>query len=261
MTLAGINKAHQGAERMRSELNRYFGEMINYIVDAGGDVVKFAGDALMAVWRLDDDFDGELSERSVAEAAKLRAVCMMCMEMTANLDGWIVEGLASYKATGGSVEKTHHQLHLHTAVTVGRIESYVVGGFNGGQWLQTLAGPPISQITDCIDQAKQSEVVISGECAAVLRRGETARIQEKDSAGGVTAGKTPGKSGDVDSLLDILDSELDEGAHCLMPFGEFDTLRKTRENAKGVSSAFRAPSFNLLAKQAELKKSQFSSII
>jgi|AntAceMinimDraft_1070359.scaffolds.fasta_scaffold26309_2 hypothetical protein len=49
----GINKAHQGAERMRSKLNLYFGEMIDFIVDAGGDVVKFAGDALMAVWRLE----------------------------------------------------------------------------------------------------------------------------------------------------------------------------------------------------------------
>ena len=51
--LLGINKAHQGAERMRSTLNLYFGEMIDFIVDAGGDVVKFAGDALMAVWRLE----------------------------------------------------------------------------------------------------------------------------------------------------------------------------------------------------------------
>jgi len=49
----GINKAHQGAERMRQKLNLYFGEMIDFIVDAGGDVVKFAGDALMAVWRLE----------------------------------------------------------------------------------------------------------------------------------------------------------------------------------------------------------------
>jgi hypothetical protein len=38
---------------MRSTLNLYFGEMIDFIVDAGGDVVKFAGDALMAVWRLE----------------------------------------------------------------------------------------------------------------------------------------------------------------------------------------------------------------
>ena len=272
VTLAGINKAHQGAERMRTELNRYFGEMINFIVDAGGDVVKFAGDALMAVWRLDNyedlrDLDASAA-REVAE--KLRAICLMCMEMTAKLDGWIVEGLASYKATNGSVEKTYHQLHLHTAVTVGRIESYVVGGFGGGQWLQTLAGPPIDQITDCIDQAKQSEVVISGECVALLRRGHTDTIQEKEhevsatltgslvqgltSPKGITKDKGKGKEekgGDPDSLLDILDKELDEGAHSLIPF------------RKAKRSVFGAPSFSLLSKTwsgSSIKSTSTSSV-
>jgi len=51
--LIGIDKAHQGAEQMRSKLNLYFGEMMDHIIDAGGDVVHFSGDTLMAVWRLE----------------------------------------------------------------------------------------------------------------------------------------------------------------------------------------------------------------
>jgi class 3 adenylate cyclase len=40
----------EGVERLTTHLNEYFSQMIKLITDHGGDIVKFAGDALMVVW-------------------------------------------------------------------------------------------------------------------------------------------------------------------------------------------------------------------
>src|SRR5512132_2098406 len=42
-------------ETLARILNEYFGELINIIHDFGGDVVKFAGDAVIAVWPIVPD--------------------------------------------------------------------------------------------------------------------------------------------------------------------------------------------------------------
>src|SRR5437867_8848650 len=40
-----------GAEELTSRLNACFGQLISLVAEHGGDVVKFAGDALLALWR------------------------------------------------------------------------------------------------------------------------------------------------------------------------------------------------------------------
>src|SRR4051794_12805621 len=39
-----------GAEKLTAILNAYFGELIELITAHGGEIVKFAGDALLALW-------------------------------------------------------------------------------------------------------------------------------------------------------------------------------------------------------------------
>src|SRR6266542_2580531 len=43
-------KGPVGVETLVSIINEYFGQLIDIIYEHGGDVVKFAGDALIAVW-------------------------------------------------------------------------------------------------------------------------------------------------------------------------------------------------------------------
>ena len=43
-------RGDEGAEELTRLLNRYFGIIIDTIELAGGDILKFAGDALLAVW-------------------------------------------------------------------------------------------------------------------------------------------------------------------------------------------------------------------
>src|SRR5688572_4143499 len=44
-----------GIETLARILNQYFGQLIDIIHEYGGDVVKFAGDALIAVWPIPTD--------------------------------------------------------------------------------------------------------------------------------------------------------------------------------------------------------------
>src|SRR5687768_11942057 len=43
-------KGAEGVEELTRALNAYFGKLIDIITAYGGDVVKFAGDALLAFW-------------------------------------------------------------------------------------------------------------------------------------------------------------------------------------------------------------------
>src|ERR1043165_6623964 len=48
-----------GVETLARILNDYFGKMIDVIHEYGGDVVKFAGDALIVTWRIAADTAGD----------------------------------------------------------------------------------------------------------------------------------------------------------------------------------------------------------
>src|SRR5262245_45952276 len=53
----------QGTEELTGLLNAYFGQLIELISSYGGEVVKFAGDALLALWPAAEAEDGsELGE-------------------------------------------------------------------------------------------------------------------------------------------------------------------------------------------------------
>src|SRR5829696_9861170 len=57
-------KGPTGVETLARILNEYFGQLIDIIHDYGGDVVKFAGDAVIAVWPIVSD-DAEASTSGI----------------------------------------------------------------------------------------------------------------------------------------------------------------------------------------------------
>src|SRR5215216_1799918 len=48
-----VERGPTGVETLARILNEYFGQLIDIIHEYGGDVVKFAGDAVIAVWPID----------------------------------------------------------------------------------------------------------------------------------------------------------------------------------------------------------------
>src|ERR1041384_3262989 len=57
-------KGPTGVEALARILNEYFGQLIDIIHKYGGDVVKFAGDAVIAVWPIISDLPSTDSNSS-----------------------------------------------------------------------------------------------------------------------------------------------------------------------------------------------------
>ncbi len=70
-----------GAERLTEVLNTYFGRLIEHISDWGGDVLSFAGDAMLAVWTCDG------SDEQLAAAVRNASCCALEFQDRQNRPG------------------------------------------------------------------------------------------------------------------------------------------------------------------------------
>jgi len=123
------------AEKLSHMIGQGLNNMIHIINESGGDVIKFAGDAILAVFAA-DRFDG-----------KLERACLVCAQVALRL--------SSLQMQAGK-----EILRVHSGVGCGRIAWYEVGG---PLWHYFIAGAPVTQIGLCEHQAGPSEVVISAD--------------------------------------------------------------------------------------------------
>lgn len=125
-----------GVEELTQALNTYFGELIALVSAHGGDVVKFAGDALLVLW--------STTNGSLSEVTYRAAQCALAM--TANLN--------QYEVIPGVL------LNLRVGVGAGEVLTAIVGGENG-RWEFLVAGEPLMQMGAAEAQAQPGEVVLS----------------------------------------------------------------------------------------------------
>src|SRR5690349_21069575 len=74
MTEELLQQGPQGLEQITDVLNSYFGRLIALIGAHGGDVVKFAGDGVLALWPAEAD--------GLATAAQRAAACALAVQHT-----------------------------------------------------------------------------------------------------------------------------------------------------------------------------------
>jgi class 3 adenylate cyclase/tetratricopeptide (TPR) repeat protein len=133
-----------GAEKLTATLNDYFSHLVGIIQEHGGDVVKFAGDAVLAIWK-----DGaEL--KNLAFASWRASQCGLEIQ----------KALKSYRA--GNVK-----LSLRVAVGAGAVNIIHVGGvFN--RWEFLIAGKPLEQVGAVSDDIEPGTVGLSVEVLDLL---------------------------------------------------------------------------------------------
>jgi class 3 adenylate cyclase len=145
LTEAFAERGPEGAEALTRILNDYFGLMCETVFDQGGDVLKFAGDALLALWR--PDADG-------GNAGDVCARAVLCGKaLQDRLEGYTAEG---------------HPLSLRVAVGFGEVMVVHVGG-QFGRWEFAIAGGPLNQVGRIGDLADPGDVLISTEVFSRLR--------------------------------------------------------------------------------------------
>ncbi|CEP00396.1 hypothetical protein PBRA_001450 [Plasmodiophora brassicae] len=143
-----------GGERLASILNTVFSRFIDIVRKYGGDVTKFAGDALLSVFRPRSDDPADLLECGLKAAR-------------AALD--MQEGMATLKALGINLD-------LHSGISAGMLHELHFGGIEH-RWEYMFAGQPIVEMGRALESAVRGEVVmqssvyelIKGHCQVAVR--------------------------------------------------------------------------------------------
>ncbi len=138
-------KGPTGVETLARILNEYFGQLIDIIHDYGGDVVKFAGDAVIAVWPVVPDATiGDTVSRADQWQWTMRAAeCAIEVHRR----------LTNYEAEDAN-------LYLKLAVSMGRISTIHVGGvFN--RWEFLITGSPLVELGIANTIARAGDILIT----------------------------------------------------------------------------------------------------
>jgi class 3 adenylate cyclase len=136
-----------GPEQVSMHLNRYFGELINAVNKHGGDVLKFAGDALICLFG---------SPNCGEDLSVLIQKAVQCgMEMQQG-------DLREYDSQQGFA------LTIHIGVGGGDIHWIYLGGVNS-HYEHIIMGDPMLQLATAVDLSKTGEVVVSAEAFGLIK--------------------------------------------------------------------------------------------
>src|SRR5574339_163998 len=119
-----------GVETLARILNEYFGQLIDILHEYGGDVVKFAGDAVIAVWPIVPD--------PAAPGSGSRADQWQWTMGAAECALEVHERLTNYQVENAN-------LYLKLAISMGKVSTAHVGGvFN--RWEFLITGTPLVEL-------------------------------------------------------------------------------------------------------------------
>jgi class 3 adenylate cyclase len=135
-------------ESLSKVINSYFQLIVDKVFQFGGDIQKFAGDALFAEWRAS-------SKQSLQQCVESATICAVTM----------VRDCADFPvmAFGGSVTTSKDQgspvstLNVHAGLSVGRMGGIHVGDSTHRREY-VYFGEPISQATKACDMCKTGEL-------------------------------------------------------------------------------------------------------
>jgi class 3 adenylate cyclase len=173
-------KAHRGgmhgrgAESLTKFLNNTLRQLIEVILNHGGDIVKFAGDAMIVVWR--EERGATKSHVNKAEAAASACLCALaCVQDLTNQAAQMMSPSrpSSTKSPGPNSPRPSKMsmsplpggdqqpsLNVHVGIGVGNIVGFHVGGLRN-RWEYFVMGEACNQMNIAESLAKVGEVVIS----------------------------------------------------------------------------------------------------
>ena len=127
----------EGVSLLATVINDYFGTLNRTIMAFGGDVLKFCGDAVMAMWT-----------KAPKDALVMRAICC-AVKLQQELGEYVVK----------TVNRT---LRIKITISAGKIASMFVGG-QRNRWEYLVSGPPLRQLGPLGDIVKGGEILLTVE--------------------------------------------------------------------------------------------------
>jgi class 3 adenylate cyclase len=154
-------------EQLSKTINAYFQLIVEHVQQFGGDILKFAGDAVFVEWRAnrssllatspDDGYEGKYGgdglgdEKAVVTAAACAAR--------------IIDKCTDYDVVDEDGKKVA-TLNLHCAIGFGEVVGVHLGTSDRMEYF--IIGEPIEQVALAMDLGKMGEVVASPECLRYL---------------------------------------------------------------------------------------------
>jgi class 3 adenylate cyclase/tetratricopeptide (TPR) repeat protein len=144
----------EGVEQLKAQLNDFFGRLNSILLGYGGDIIGFAGDAVIAVW------PGSAAD---APVAALRAA--QC-------------ALEAQRALDRSDLGESLVLRMRMVAAAGDFAITTVGG-HGGKWECLVTGAPLARLGAGLAQATPGAVVLDAQlCRLLAGAGEVTPLAE-----------------------------------------------------------------------------------
>jgi class 3 adenylate cyclase len=152
--LSGYSKvttamAHRGAFALSTVVNAYLERLLMIVHEYGGDVVKFAGDAILVAWEGDKD-DLDLNVLCAAQCAKQM----------------------QKRAGSHSVEGTTLEFNIHIGLSCGQLETEIFESptrVSMQRLYHVVGGEPLIEMAELVELAQSGEVCISEQCHHTLK--------------------------------------------------------------------------------------------
>lgn len=144
MAVSLAQRGPAGAEDLIRLLNAYFGQLIDIVINHGGDIIKFAGDAALILWPALDESLPVVTQRAAQCGLELQQV------------------LGQYPVAEGL------RLSLRVGIGAGEVLTASVGG-EFRRWEFLVAGAPLAQMSAAQRQAQPGQVVLSPEAWTLVR--------------------------------------------------------------------------------------------
>ncbi|KAI9208088.1 nucleotide cyclase [Polychytrium aggregatum] len=142
-----------GAELLSKTMKGYLDQIIQTVLTHGGDIVKFAGDAVIVYWKIEGPCDGtNISPNdpvSIARGELVVKACYCCLDMLKKL------GRYKINIPGCEIE----DLQIHLGIGSGQLYDVHVGMTD--RWEHFIAGEAVNQLNHVLNAAKPGELAIS----------------------------------------------------------------------------------------------------
>lgn len=142
----------EGLDELREATNGFLGHIVKLVYHYKGDVIAFAGDALICVFLETPDAPATASRKNSVNEPKS--------------NGKPAKENSCYRAMKCALKLREHKtnkLSSHIGITYGEMKIALLGGIHD-QWVYLLNGACVSELAGCINDAGPKEVVVSKEC-------------------------------------------------------------------------------------------------
>lgn len=131
-----------GVQKLAQYLDIYIGKLVDIITANGGDIVKFAGDAVFAIWE---------NENAMSQSLLAAIHCGLVIQ----------KELHRFEVAPGEL------LALRVGVSAGHMHELHLGGYRD-RWEFLIAGLPMSESGQSATHADPGQVIVSPAAARVL---------------------------------------------------------------------------------------------